>query len=120
MTKTIRASAKFKLYKKVRFALTTRYPNAFPRSGRRPPLKIGILKEIIPLDTGDISSTQVRVFLGIWTSSTAYLQSVSRGGARVCSQGEESGKVSSRHAREAKAILQERATKRAKSVDTRK
>jgi sRNA-binding protein len=120
MAKSIRASVKFKLYKRVRWALTQRYPAAFPTSGRRPPLKIGILKDILPIDDPDISSTQVRIFMGVWTSSTAYLQSVSRGGQRVCPQGNKMEIVSPRHAAEARKILNERAARRSNLVDTRK
>lgn len=120
MTKSIRASVKFKLYKKVRVALTKRYPLAFPRSGTRPPLKIGILKEIIPIEDQTISSTQVRIFLSIWTSSTAYLQSVARGGTRVSVDGSVHSEVSRHHASEARKILRERTRRRSNLVDTRK
>jgi sRNA-binding protein len=120
MAKSIRASIKFKLYKRVRKALTERYPDAFPVCGRRPPLKIGILKDILPVDDPEISATQVRIFLNVWTSSTAYLQSVSRGGQRVCTQGNKIETVSPMHAAEARKILNERAERRSKLVDTRK
>jgi sRNA-binding protein len=120
MAKSVRAAVKFKIYKKVRRSLTANYPKAFPAIGKRPPLKIGILKEILPISGDDISATQVRLFLGIWTSSTAYLQSVSRGGPRVCIKGTPGEAVSSIHAAEAKEILRKRASHRAKLVDTRK
>ncbi len=121
MAKSLRASVKFKLYKKVRHALTARYPLAFPVSGkRRPPLKIGILKDIVPIDDPTISATQVRIFLGVWTSSTAYLQSIARGGPRICAQGNMGEIVAARHSAEARNILADRAAKRAKLVDTRK
>jgi sRNA-binding protein len=76
--------------------------------GTRPPLKIGILKDIVEEGFIEASTTHIRLFLSIWTNSTAYLKSVTRCGERMSLNGEAVGKVSGNHASEARKILDER------------
>lgn len=108
MSKSLRPSVKFKLYKRIRRELATSYPASFPMRGTRPPLKIGVLKDIVEDGIIDASITHIRVFLSIWTNSTAYLKSVTRCGERLNLSGEAVGKVSRSHASEARQILEQR------------
>lgn len=113
MSKSLRPSVKFKLYKRIRRELTTAYPALFPMRGTRPPLKVGILKDIVEEGTIDASTTQIRLFLSIWTNSTAYLKSVTRRCERMGLNGEPLGKVSDNHASEARKILDDRRSRKA-------
>lgn len=81
--KNLRTSRKFKLYRQVGKLLREAHPHLFPARGRRPPLKQGILQELIALHAEQTTATSIRVFLSIWTRSTSYLMSVSRGGPRI-------------------------------------
>lgn len=118
MSKSKRPSVKFKLYRKVRKELSSQYPELFPARTKRPPLKVGILKDIVSDGKTDLSTTQIRFFLSIWTTSTAYLKSVARGQARVGLRGEECGRVERAHEIDARKILTQRNLKRTKNVDT--
>ncbi|MCS4089824.1 ProQ/FinO family protein [Rhizobium sp. BK176] len=103
--RTLRNSRKFKIYKQARRELTTRFPQAFPRSGKRPALKVGILDDIRRSGDIGISMTHCRRFLSIWTSSTAYLVNMTTGKPRVGLDGGQHGCVSDGHDREARATL---------------
>jgi sRNA-binding protein len=110
--RALRNSRKFRIYKQARKALTARYPAAFPRAGKRPPLKVGILDDIRQAGEIEISITTCRRFLSIWTSSTAYLVNMGTGKPRVGLDGRHEGCVSEGHWREAKATLSKRKTLR--------
>jgi ProP effector len=88
------------------------FPSAFPARGRRPPLKIGILREIagrLPASGGEAPSlTTLRAFLTIWTGSAAYLVSVARRRPRLDLDGAPAGPVDPDHARQAKERLARR------------
>jgi ProP effector len=113
--KTLRASKKFRIYKSTLRELGSRFPAAFPRAGRRPPLKIGIFDDIRDDPEVAASLSACRLFLRIWTSSTAYLKAVEAGRPRVDLAGRPAGGVNERHAAEAKTSLDER--KRRRPVD---
>jgi sRNA-binding protein len=106
--RTLRNSRKFRIYKQARRELTTRFPEAFPRAGKRPALKVGILHDIRSSGDLEISITSCRRFLSIWTSSTAYLVNMRPGKPRVGLDGSQEGSVSDRHHQEAVAALKRR------------
>lgn len=110
--RTLRNSRKFKIYKQARRELTLRFPAAFPRAGKRPALKVGILDDIRCAGDIGISMTHCRRFLSIWTSSTAYLVNMTAGNPRVGLDGGQHGCVSDGHHREAKATLRRRKSAR--------
>jgi len=112
LSKSIRPSVKFKLYKRIRRELSIAYPALFPMRGTRPPLKIGILKDITEDGAIEASTTQIRIFLSIWTNSTAYLKSITRQTQRIGLKGESQGRVSNGHASEARKILDDRRTRK--------
>lgn len=106
--KTLRNSRKFKLYKEARRELGALYPEAFPRGGHRPTLKIGIFDDIRSHGATGLSMTHCRRFLSIWTSSTAYLRNMKAGMPRVGLDGRVQGIVSERHLAEARQTLKQR------------
>jgi sRNA-binding protein len=110
--RSLRNSKKFKLYKQARKELTNRFPAAFPRSGKRPALKVGILNDIRQAGDLGISMTNCRRFLSIWTSSTAYLSNMVTGKPRVGLNGDYIGSVSDGNYREARATLKRRKSPR--------
>lgn len=81
--KPLRTSRKFKVYREVGKLLRAAHPDLFPSRGKRPPLKQGIVRDLIELHSTDMTATNIRVFLRIWTRSTSYLMSISRGGTRM-------------------------------------
>jgi sRNA-binding protein len=109
--KNLRTSKKFRIYKEVRRELTTLYPRAFPRLGRRPVLRVGILDDIRSCPARALSMNKYRVFLRIWTNSTAYLKAVAPMEPRVSLDGSHDGSVDRRHAVEARAQLAARKSK---------
>lgn len=111
--KSIRTAKKFRIYKAARRELTARFPEAFPRAGRRPPLKVGILDDLRAHDIG-VSMTHCRLFLRIWTHSTAYLKSVSPDAERVGLDGVSHGGVLNSHVTEARSALRSRRARRAR------
>lgn len=117
--KRMRTSQRFRLYKEARRELTRAYPAAFPAKGRRPPLKVGILKDIISDGSHGLPAGRVRVFLAIWTRSTSYLESVSRAKERVGLDGLACSGVAAAHAAEAKASVETRRSAKASFDATR-
>lgn len=106
--RTQRTSVRFRTYRTARRALTAAYPAAFPARGRRPPLKVGILRDLLSADTRGLTATQVRTFLQVWTSSCSYLGSVARGGPRISLDGAQAGAVLAGNAEEAAGRIAER------------
>ena len=115
--KKLRTSAKFKLYKHVRKTLSASHPKAFPQGGRRPPLAEGVGRELIAAHEGALTATSIRVFLRIWTQSTAYLLAVATGAERVGLDGTPTLPASDRHREEARLKIRERRRKSAINVD---
>jgi sRNA-binding protein len=109
--KQLRTSQKFRVYKEVGKILRAAHPQLFPSRGRRPPLKEGILQELIALHGTETTATNIRVFLRIWTRSTSYLMSVSRGGPRVGIGAVQGLDVQEHHRREAGGRIRERRLK---------
>lgn len=103
-----KTSKRFRTYRCALKALSSAYPAAFPPKGRRPPLAVGVVKDILGRRPQGLTATQVRIFLQVWTTSTAYLTSVARGGDRVRLDGRPAGPVSTSHAEEARARVSER------------
>jgi sRNA-binding protein len=110
--RSLRNSRKFRLYKQARREMTAKFPAAFPRSGKRPALKVGILDDIRQTGELGISMTNCRRFLSIWTSSTAYLANMTTGKPRVGLDGGHAGSVSDGHYLEARATLKKRKSAR--------
>lgn len=108
--KSLRTSKKFKIYRSARKELTVRFPTAFPRAGVRPPLKVGILEDLKVHDGLLHSTTDYRVFLGIWTRSTAYLKSIKDKRNRVDLTGKTVSSVQARHSAEAAEKLASRSS----------
>lgn len=111
--KTLRTSKKFRIYKSARRELGTKFPAAFPHTGKRPPLKIGIFDDIRSHGGVSVPLSHCRLFLRIWTNSTAYLRNFETGRERVGLHGEVSGDVLDRHAVEARSCILERKKRRA-------
>lgn len=112
--KALGNSRKFKLYRLARRELAQRFPAAFPRSGRRPTLKVGIMQDIRTHGDIGVSMTTCRRFLTIWTSSTAYLTNMSPGNPRIGLDGTLDGVVTDAHAKEARSTIRARLKNRAK------
>lgn len=111
MMKRLRTSKKFKIYRSMRRRLSRSYPEAFPARGRRPPLKIGIIDDLRSDGRINGAVTDCRVFLRIWTNSTAYLKSIEGGGERIGLRGIPEGRVERPHAAEAAKVLRQRKNK---------
>ncbi|MNU52888.1 ProP effector [compost metagenome] len=109
--KQLRTSQKFKVYKEVGKILRAAHPQLFPGRGRRPPLKEGILQELISLHGKETTATNIRVFLRIWTRSTSYLMSVSKGGPRIGIGAAQGQNVQEHHRKEAGGRIRERRLK---------
>lgn len=106
--KTLRTGERFRVYRAVHKLLKEAHPGLFPGRGRRPPLKTGIMRDIVSVHGQSITATNIRIFLRIWTRSTAYLHSVSRGGARFALDMSAESEVSEGHALEAKEKIRTR------------
>ena len=74
-------------------AAAARFPAVFGDAGRRPPLKVGVRKDVI-LGLSDFSQESVERFLLAWTSSHEYRTSLAAGGPRYDLSGEVCGEVS--------------------------
>jgi sRNA-binding protein len=109
--KQLRTSQKFKVYRQVGRILRSAHPQLFPSRGRRPPLKEGILRDLIELHGSETTATNIRIFLRIWTRSTSYLMSVSKGGQRIGIGAAPSHEVLEHHRREAGGRIRERRLK---------
>ena len=103
--KRMKTSVRFRLYKEARREMARAYPSAFPTRGRRPPLKVGILRDILDDGSHGLTSGRVRIFLAIWTRSTSYLRSVAMRRERKGLFGDPAGAVAESHAAEAVAEL---------------
>lgn len=112
--KRMRTSVRFRAYKNARREMARAYPATFPAKGRRPPLKVGILKDIINDGSHGLTAGRVRLFLSIWTRSTSYLRSVAMRRPRQGLDGTAVGAVTESHAREAEAELQARQVRAAR------
>lgn len=114
--KKMKASKRFRIYKEMRRELIAKYPDAFPVKGKRPPLKVGIIKDILEDGAVTNGANNIRIFLSIWTRSTAYLQGVAKKRPRVTINGEICGEISDNHASEAAQIILFRKNKKANKL----
>jgi len=110
--KKMKTSKRFRIYKELRREMTSTYPAAFPVKGERPPLKVGIIRDIIEDESVQATRNNLRVFLSIWTRSTAYLQSVSKKRPRVALNGEIHSQINKKHAISARETISQRKNRR--------
>lgn len=101
--------------------LAERFPHCFSAEGEARPLKIGIFQDLVERVGGEmnLSKTQLRSALRLYTSSWRYLYGVKPGATRVDLDGNPCGELHVEHARkqleEAKARVQaQRAEQQAK------
>jgi sRNA-binding protein len=100
--KTLRTGPRFAVYRSVHAILNAAHPALFPKKGRRrPPLKEGVLHDILAAHRGAATATDIRIFLRMWTRSTSYLETMSRGGCRYSLDMTPDGVVADPHAVEA-------------------
>lgn len=117
----MKTSSRFRIYRDARKRLGTAYPLAFPPKGKRPPLKVGVIREIAGDGSHGLTVRKVRVFLSIWTRSSAYLEAVAREGTRRGLDGSPAGTVDPAHAADAARVLAERrGRKAAGAMDSRR
>ncbi|MTH95387.1 ProQ/FinO family protein [Roseibium sp. RKSG952] len=107
--KSVRTSRRFRIYKTVRAAVSLRFPNAFPRSGTRPPLKIGIVKDLLE-HSGElnVSRSDMRLFLSVWIRSGSYQKGLSIIPHRFDLDGTLSGEVSPSQRMKARDVIRMR------------
>lgn len=110
--KKMKTSKRFRIYKEMRRELIEKYPAAFPAKGKRPPLKVGIVKDILADGSLNSTANNLRIFLSIWTRSTAYLQSVAKMRPRITLSGEVCAEISKVHASTAAEIIVSRKNKK--------
>ncbi len=79
--------------------LAERFPRCFSTGGEVRPLKIGIFQDIIDCarEEMNLSKTQLRSALRLYTSSWRYLQSIKEGTCRVDLEGNPSGELDKQH-----------------------
>lgn len=73
---------RIRVYAEVLLHVREAFPNAFPRIGVRPPLRISIFDDLLKT-APHLSRTRLRIFLGVWTRSTAYLKGAARAQFRI-------------------------------------
>ncbi|WP_327211034.1 ProQ/FinO family protein [Rhizobium leguminosarum] len=119
--KTLRTGPRFAVYRSVHAILNAAHPALFPKKGRRrPALKEGVLHDILAAHRGAATATEIRIFLRMWTRSTSYLETVSRGGCRYSLDMAPDGPVADSHAAEAaQKIRIRRAKSSAGKVDNK-
>jgi sRNA-binding protein len=111
--KKIKTSKRFRIYKEMRREMIKKYPQAFPAEGKRSPLKVGIMKDILAEASQETTANNIRIFLSIWTRSTAYLQSVAKKRPRINLSGQFHAEICSNHAKDAeKTIIMRKNKKR--------
>lgn len=109
--------------------LAERFPHCFSAEGEARPLKIGIFQDLVERVGGEmnLSKTQLRSALRLYTSSWRYLYGVKPGATRVDLDGNPCGELEEQHVEHARKQLEEakarvqaqRAARRAASEKTR-
>lgn len=109
--------------------LAERFPHCFSAEGEARPLKIGIFQDLVERVGGEmnLSKTQLRSALRLYTSSWRYLYGVKPGATRVDLDGNPCGELEEQHVEHARKQLEEakarvqaqRAERRAASEKTR-
>lgn len=95
--------------KKIIAFLAERFPLCFTAEGEARPLKIGIFQDLVERVQGEdnISKTQLRSTLRLYTSSWRYLYGIKRGAQRVDLDGNSCGELETQHVEHARKQLEE-------------
>lgn len=106
--------------------LAERFPHCFSAEGEARPLKIGIFQDLVERVGGEmnLSKTQLRSALRLYTSSWRYLYGVKPGATRVDLDGNPCGELEEQHVEHARKQLKKPkpvsgAARRAASEKTR-
>lgn len=89
--------------------LAERFPHCFSAEGEARPLKIGIFQDLVERVGGEmnLSKTQLRSALRLYTSSWRYLYGVKPGATRVDLDGNSCGELEEQHVEHARKQLEE-------------
>ncbi|KNC94354.1 RNA chaperone ProQ [Trabulsiella odontotermitis] len=89
--------------------LAERFPHCFSAEGEARPLKIGIFQDLVERVEGDmnLSKTQLRSALRLYTSSWRYLYGIKPGATRVDLDGNPCGELDEQHVSHARQQLEE-------------
>jgi len=89
--------------------LAERFPQCFSAEGEARPLKIGIFQDLVARVEGEmnLSKTQLRSALRLYTSSWRYLHGIKAGAARVDLDGNPCGELDEQHVEHARVQLEE-------------
>ncbi|MGX2447161.1 RNA chaperone ProQ [Klebsiella pneumoniae] len=89
--------------------LAERFPQCFSAEGEARPLKIGIFQDLVERVGGEmnLSKTQLRAALRLYTSSWRYLYGVKAGAIRVDLDGNPCGELEEQHIAHARQQLEE-------------
>ncbi|WP_436857709.1 RNA chaperone ProQ [Citrobacter tructae] len=89
--------------------LAERFPQCFSAEGEARPLKIGIFQDLVERIEGEmnLSKTQLRSALRLYTSSWRYLYGVKPGATRVDLDGNPCGELDDQHVEHARKQLEE-------------
>ena len=95
--------------KEVIARLAERFPHCFSAEGEARPLKIGIFQDLVERVQGEmnLSKTQLRSALRLYTSSWRYLYGVKAGATRVDLDGNACGELEEQHVEHARKQLEE-------------
>lgn len=87
--------------------LAERFPHCFSAEGEARPLKIGIFQDLVERVGGEmnLSKTQLRSALRLYTSSWRYLYGVKPGATRVDLDGNPCGELEEQHVEHARSSL---------------
>lgn len=89
--------------------LAERFPQCFSAEGEARPLKVGIFQDLVERVGGEmnLSKTQLRAALRLYTSSWRYLYGVKPGAVRVDLDGNPCGELEEQHVAHARQQLEE-------------
>jgi len=89
--------------------LAERFPHCFNAEGEARPLKIGIFQDLVERVQGEmnLSKTQLRSALRLYTSSWRYLYGIKAGATRVDLDGNACGELDEQHVEHARKQLEE-------------
>ncbi|QOV70588.1 RNA chaperone ProQ [Citrobacter sp. BDA59-3] len=89
--------------------LSERFPHCFSAEGEARPLKIGIFQDLVARVEGEmnLSKTQLRSALRLYTSSWRYLYGIKAGATRVDLDGNPCGVLDEQHVEHARKQLEE-------------
>lgn len=89
--------------------LAERFPQCFSAEGEARPLKVGIFQDLVVRLEGDmnLSKTQLRSALRLYTSSWRYLHGIKAGAVRVDLDGNPCGELEQQHVEHARTQLEE-------------